>query len=165
VVRALSAGRFSSFREGAQISGVQTCLLAEDEGSPVPETVSFCSPHSYLCRVVSVESGNQDVSRRCSSKALPGWANTYPLCRVVSVGSGNQGVSHRCSGKALPGWWTHIPNIIFMFSKNYTNFHFEIFNDLLKRACSVIHCVHALLPSLSWHQVAQSIGTYVIIFL
>jgi hypothetical protein len=31
VVRALSAGRLSSFREGAQISGVQTCLLTEDE--------------------------------------------------------------------------------------------------------------------------------------
>jgi hypothetical protein len=32
VVRALSAGRLSSFREGAQISGIQTYLLAEDEG-------------------------------------------------------------------------------------------------------------------------------------
>ena len=32
VVRALSAGRLSPFREGAQISGVQTCLLAEDAG-------------------------------------------------------------------------------------------------------------------------------------
>jgi hypothetical protein len=32
VVRALSAGRLSSFREGAQISVIQTCLLAEDEG-------------------------------------------------------------------------------------------------------------------------------------
>jgi hypothetical protein len=32
VVRALSAGKFSSFREGAQISGVWTYLLAENEG-------------------------------------------------------------------------------------------------------------------------------------
>jgi hypothetical protein len=32
VVRALFAGRLSFFREGAQIFGVQTCLLAEDEG-------------------------------------------------------------------------------------------------------------------------------------
>ena len=31
VVRALSAGRLSSCREGAQKSGLQTCLLAEDE--------------------------------------------------------------------------------------------------------------------------------------
>jgi hypothetical protein len=32
VVRALSAGQLSSCREGAQISVVQICLLAEDEG-------------------------------------------------------------------------------------------------------------------------------------
>jgi hypothetical protein len=32
VVTALSAGRLSSFREDAQISGVQTYLLAEVEG-------------------------------------------------------------------------------------------------------------------------------------
>ena len=32
MVRALSAGKLSSFREGAQIFGIQTCLLAEDEG-------------------------------------------------------------------------------------------------------------------------------------
>ena len=32
MVRALSAGKLSSYREGAQISGVRTCLLAEDEG-------------------------------------------------------------------------------------------------------------------------------------
>ena len=32
MVRALSAGKLSSCREGAQISVVQICLLAEDEG-------------------------------------------------------------------------------------------------------------------------------------
>jgi hypothetical protein len=32
VVRALSEGKLSSYREGAQISGIGTCLLAEDEG-------------------------------------------------------------------------------------------------------------------------------------
>ena len=32
MVRALSAGKLSSYREGAQISGVQTSLLVEDEG-------------------------------------------------------------------------------------------------------------------------------------
>jgi hypothetical protein len=32
MVRALSAGKLSPCREGAQISGVQTCLLEEDEG-------------------------------------------------------------------------------------------------------------------------------------
>ena len=32
MVRALSAGKLSSSREGAQISGIWTSLLAEDEG-------------------------------------------------------------------------------------------------------------------------------------
>jgi hypothetical protein len=32
VVRALSAVKLSSYKEGAQISGIQTSLLAEDEG-------------------------------------------------------------------------------------------------------------------------------------
>jgi hypothetical protein len=31
VVRALSAGKLSSYREGTQIPGIQTCLVAEDE--------------------------------------------------------------------------------------------------------------------------------------
>jgi hypothetical protein len=50
VVRVLLAGKLSSCREGAQRSGVQTCLLAEDEGlkRPVLEDVlplqSECSP-------------------------------------------------------------------------------------------------------------------------
>jgi hypothetical protein len=37
---------------------------------PVPEAVSFCSPHSHLCRLVLVESGNQDVSHRCSGRKI-----------------------------------------------------------------------------------------------
>jgi hypothetical protein len=36
---------------------------------PVPEVVSFCSPHSHLCRLVLAGSGNRDVSSRCSGKA------------------------------------------------------------------------------------------------
>ena len=32
MVRALSEGKLSSYREGAQISGFRTSLLAEDEG-------------------------------------------------------------------------------------------------------------------------------------
>ena len=38
---------------------------------PIPEAVIFCSPHSYLCRLVSVGSGNQDVSHRCSLHSTP----------------------------------------------------------------------------------------------
>ena len=39
---------------------------------PVPEAVSFCSPHSHLRRVVSVGSGNQDVFPTCCCKSLLG---------------------------------------------------------------------------------------------
>jgi hypothetical protein len=46
---------------------------------PVTEAVSFCSPHSHLCRLVSEGSGNQDGSPRCSSKAPPPWAGRTPL--------------------------------------------------------------------------------------
>jgi hypothetical protein len=35
---------------------------------PIYEAVSFCSPHSHLCRVVSVESGIQDVSHKSGHK-------------------------------------------------------------------------------------------------
>ena len=38
---------------------------------PVTEAVSFCNPHSHLCRLVSVGSGNQDVSHRCSLHSTP----------------------------------------------------------------------------------------------
>jgi hypothetical protein len=37
---------------------------------PVPEAVSFCSPHSHLCRLLLEESWNQDVSCRCSGQEL-----------------------------------------------------------------------------------------------
>jgi hypothetical protein len=51
---------------------------------PVPEAVSFCSPHSHLYRVVSVESGNQDVSRRRSGQVLSSLTSlrksTFLLC-------------------------------------------------------------------------------------
>jgi hypothetical protein len=41
VVRALSEGKHSSFREGAQRSGDQLCLLAEEEGPKGPCTRSY----------------------------------------------------------------------------------------------------------------------------
>ena len=82
MVRALSAGKLSSYREGAHISGSQTSLLAEDEGPKQDlsqKLCCFCSPHSHLCRLLSAESWNQDVCCRCSGKSIPGWADTYPL--------------------------------------------------------------------------------------
>jgi hypothetical protein len=42
VVRALSADKLSSYREGAQTSGVQTSLLAEDEGPQQDLSQKLC---------------------------------------------------------------------------------------------------------------------------
>jgi hypothetical protein len=86
VVRALSAGKLSSCREGVQISGVWTCLLAEYEGPKQglsKNLCSFCIPYSHLLRVVSTGSWNQDVSPRCCGKALPGRPDTSPLAGKV----------------------------------------------------------------------------------
>jgi hypothetical protein len=89
VVRAHSAGKLSSYREGAQISRVRTSLLAEDEGPKKDLSQKLCcfglshSPHSHLHRLVSEVSGNQDDSPRCPSKALPGRANFSPLAGKV----------------------------------------------------------------------------------
>jgi hypothetical protein len=75
VVRLLSAGKLSSCREGAQISGIQTCLLAEDK-CPKPglsqKLCHFCSPHSHLSKLVSEGSGTQDDFPTCSDRVLLG---------------------------------------------------------------------------------------------
>ena len=42
MVRALSAGKLSSYREGAHISGSQTSLLAEDEGPKQDLSQKLC---------------------------------------------------------------------------------------------------------------------------
>jgi hypothetical protein len=86
VIRELSAGKLSSVREGGQISGLWTCLLAEDERlKQVLSNIlcTFCSPHSHLRRVVLVASENQDVSPRCCDKALLGGTDTSPLAGKV----------------------------------------------------------------------------------
>ena len=84
MIRVLSVGKLSSCREGAQISGVWTCLLAEDEGLKQglfqklccfclsQKICCYCSLHIHLCRLVSEVSGTQDGSPSCSSRALLG---------------------------------------------------------------------------------------------
>ena len=42
MVRTLSAGKLSSYREGAQISGIQTSLMAEDEGTKQDLSQKLC---------------------------------------------------------------------------------------------------------------------------
>jgi hypothetical protein len=71
-------GHLSSGREGAG------CLEPEKRVSsevlwllPVPEAVSFCSPHSHLCRLVSVES-------RSSLPFLPSFCVSNRRATIVS---------------------------------------------------------------------------------
>jgi hypothetical protein len=53
-------GHLSSGREGGQMSGAQKGAPSEALWVlPDPEAVSFCSAHSHLCRLLSVESRNQ----------------------------------------------------------------------------------------------------------
>ena len=77
--RVLSSGKLSSCREGAQISGIQTCLLVEDESLKQGLSQKLC----HLCRLVFEGSGNQDGSPRCSGRTLPGREDTSPLAGKV----------------------------------------------------------------------------------
>jgi hypothetical protein len=86
LVRVLSAGKLSSCREGAQISGIWTYLLAEDEGLKQglsQKLCSFCSRHSHLHSLVSERSWIRDGSPRCSGKALLGRVDSSPLAGKV----------------------------------------------------------------------------------
>ena len=55
MVRVLSSGKLSSCREGAQRSGAQLCLLAEDEGPKGP------CPRSSVASVAHMSSSAQEV--------------------------------------------------------------------------------------------------------
>jgi hypothetical protein len=95
MVRVLSADKLSSCREGAQISGIRTCLLAEDKGLKQglsqkvchfclsQKLCNFCSPHSHLHSLVSERFRTRDGSSRYSGKAVPGGADTSPLSGKV----------------------------------------------------------------------------------
>jgi hypothetical protein len=84
VVRVLAVGKFSSCREGAQISGVQICLLTEDEGpkqGPSQKLCCFCSLHSQLHMLVSEGPGTQDGSPPAPAKSSQ--VDTSPLAGKV----------------------------------------------------------------------------------
>ena len=72
----------------------------------VPEAVSFCSPHSHLCRLVLEGSVNQDGSPRCSVKAPPPRVGCTPLLwhgRFPDVWSPKQGLPQKLSSRDLGG--------------------------------------------------------------
>jgi hypothetical protein len=74
VVRILSAGKLISCREGAQISGVHTCFLADDEGLKqglAQKMCCLCSLHAHLHSLVSEGHGTQDGSLTRSGGQRP----------------------------------------------------------------------------------------------
>jgi hypothetical protein len=95
VVRALSAGKFSFCKEGAQISGFQICpwqkMKAPKQGLSqklchfcLPQKLcSFCSWHSHLHSLISERSLTRDGSPKCSGKILLGRVDTSPLAGKV----------------------------------------------------------------------------------
>jgi hypothetical protein len=56
-------GNVPRCREPKMVSASEAVSLL-----PVLEAVSFCSPYSHLCRLISEGSGNQDGSPRCSGR-------------------------------------------------------------------------------------------------
>ena len=99
VVRVLSAGKRSSFREGVQISGVQTCLLAEDEclkQGLSQKMCCFCSLHAHLHRLVSEGHRTQDGSLTCSGgQSPPGQTPLLWQGRCPDVWSPKWGMSQK----------------------------------------------------------------------
>jgi hypothetical protein len=83
VVRALSAGRLSSFREGAQISGVRTCLLAEDEGpkQDLFQKLLASVVHTCTCPVLSHRDPGTKMAPS-GTPAKPSWAGSPLLGKV-----------------------------------------------------------------------------------
>jgi hypothetical protein len=95
VVRVVSAGKLSSYREGAQLSVVWISSWPKMKAQnrtfprtfvalPCHRSCCFSSPHSHLCRLLSVESWNQDGFCWSWGKSLPGQTDTSPLAGKVA---------------------------------------------------------------------------------
>jgi hypothetical protein len=99
VVRVVSAGKLSSCREGAQRSGIQICLLAEDEGPKQglsQKMCCLCSLQAYPHRLFSEGHGTQDGSLTCSgSQSPPGQTPLLWRGRCLDVWSLKRGLSQK----------------------------------------------------------------------
>ena len=81
VVRALSVGKLSSYREGAQISGIWACLLAEDEDLKQGLSQELCSCglcQKLLASVVHTPTCADYSQRDLGTKMVPPGAQAKP---------------------------------------------------------------------------------------
>jgi hypothetical protein len=114
VVRALSAGKLSSYREGAQISSVRTSLLAEDEGPKHDLSQKLCCfglSQKLLASVVHTVTCADYFWRSLRTKMAPAaaegkpsWARWTPfLCpgRWLDVWSPKRVLPQKLCGSCL----------------------------------------------------------------
>ena len=81
MVRALSAGKLSSYREGAQISGIWTSLMAEDEGPKQDLSQELCCfglSQKLLASVVHTLTCADYFQRNPATKMVPSDAEAKP---------------------------------------------------------------------------------------
>ena len=107
MVRALSAGMLSSYREGAQISGILMCLLVEDKGLKqglfqklLPSVV-----HILTCTDLSQrDPGTKMASPGALAKSS--WVGQTPLLwqgRCPDVWSQKRGLPQKLTSRDLGG--------------------------------------------------------------
>jgi hypothetical protein len=100
---------------------------------PDPEPVSFCSPHSHLCRLVLVGSENQDVSGRFLPvlEAVSFCSPHSHLCRLVLAGSGKEDGSRGCSTVIVLSVWMvmRIPDFIREYIKIQRTYKLSVYES------------------------------------
>jgi hypothetical protein len=114
VVRALSAGKLSSYMEGAQISGVRTFLLAEDEGPKQDLFQKMCCfglPQKLLASVCTLSPVQTTFRLSPGTKMAPaipeakascaGWTTVLWPGRWLDVWSLKKGLLQKLCGSCL----------------------------------------------------------------
>jgi hypothetical protein len=114
VVRALSAGKLPSYRELAQISGIRTSLLAEDEGPKQDLSQKLCGSclsqkllgsvvHTLTCADYFQRSPGIKMAP-ADAEGKPSWARLTPVLwpgRWPDVWSPKRGLSQKLCGSHL----------------------------------------------------------------